>query len=51
MIQVKGTTLQSREVRWSPLSDSFMAILQSTVNKQKPVHEETENTDNDNVMD
>lgn len=51
MIQVTDTTLQSREARWSPLSDSFMAILQSTVNKQKPVNEETENTDNDNVMD
>lgn len=49
MIQVTDTTLQSREVRWSLLSNSFMAILQSTVNKQKPVHEETEKTDN--VMD
>lgn len=49
MFQVTQTTSQPEEVGLSPLSDSFMTIMQSTVNKQKPFHEETENSDNDNV--
>lgn len=40
------TTSQPGEIGLPPPSGSFRTIQQKTVNKQKPVHEET---DNDNV--